>query len=120
LDPTIATLADGLKFGTNDLSSFVYGWDRDGDPQALRDYLAAGLLPGDFTAELDGPVASLMATCIRNARTAKPGIRVSICGRQAASASAARFGAEHQVTPSVPPFQIPVALLASAQANTRN
>ncbi len=115
----LASLADFVSFGTNDLTQFTYGWSRDDlESQILDDYIGAGIIDVSPFETLDeGGVVRLMALAVETARAAKPEIGTSICGehggdpRSVAIASQLRLGSV-----SASPYRVPVARLAAAHA----
>lgn len=115
----LASMADFVSFGTNDLTQFTYGWSRDDlESQILDDYIDAGIIDVSPFETLDeGGVVRLMALAVETARAARPEIGTSICGehggdpRSIAIASQLRLGSV-----SASPYRVPVARLAAAHA----
>ena len=105
-------------FGTNDLTQMTYGFSRDDIGSFLPDYLAKGVLPADpfQTIDQDG-VGELVRLGTERGRSAKPNLKVGICGEHGGEPASIHFcdsvGLDYV---SCSPFRVPVARLASAQA----
>ena len=119
----IATYAEFLSFGTNDLTQTTFGMSRD-DAEAgfLRTYLAEEILPENPFATLDADgVGRLIEMTLEGARTTRPDIEVGVCGEHggdpASIALCDRLGLDYV---SCSPFRVPVARLAAAQAAIRS
>lgn len=128
--PRAALVADGLSvhadffsFGTNDLTQLTYAFSRDDvEVRLLPAYLATGVLPFNPFEQLDqdGVGRLVLMTC-QEARKAKPGIKIGICGEQAGDPASARFLIDAGVDyVSCSPFRVPIARLAVAQALLRS
>jgi len=84
----------------------------------LLKYVEDKILPANPFQELDREgVGKLMQWAVEQGRTAKPGLKVGICGEHGGDPSSIEFChgiGLHYVSCS--PFRVPVARLAAAQA----
>ena len=77
----IAAEAEFFSFGTNDLTQMTYGFSRDDAGKFLREYLDVGLLERDPFVSIDQVgVGQLVAMATKNGRSARPALKVGICG----------------------------------------
>src|SRR5258706_3000936 len=77
----IAAEAEFFSFGTNDLTQMTFGFSRDDIGSFLPHYLEAGILPHDPFATIDAPgVGQLVALGTSRGRTARPRLKVGVCG----------------------------------------
>ncbi|MFF7341858.1 putative PEP-binding protein [Streptomyces sp. NPDC008163] len=119
LASSIARHADFLSLGTNDLTALVWGLSRDdAERHLLPAYQNIGLLAESPFALLDvEAVGELARRVVHDARAVRPGMRLGVCGEQAADAVAVRFFAEAGFDyVSCAPPRVPLARLAAAQA----
>ncbi len=115
----IATVVDFFSFGTNDLTQMTFGYSRD-DAEAhfLLEYVAKGILPNNpfQTIDQDG-VGELIKIAVKKGRATRPKLEIGICGEHGGEPSSIEFAhTAHLNYISCPPFRIPVARLAAAQA----
>lgn len=89
----LATRVDALSLGTNDLTALLWGLSRDdADRQLLPAYRDLGVVEHSPFERLDiDGVGAVIRQVVRDARKVCPGIRIGVCGEQAAEASAVRF-----------------------------
>ena len=117
----IAQHSQFLSFGTNDLTQLTYGFSRDDvEKFVLAAYLEQGLLSVSPFASLDAEgVGALIALAVRDARAARPGIKLGICGEHGGDPSSIEFletlGLDYV---SCSPNRVPIARLAAARATT--
>ena len=114
----IAKEADFFSFGTNDLTQLVYGFSRDDIGKFLGAYQDKRILDRDPFASLDVTgVGQLVEIGTVKGRSAKPKLKVGVCGEHGGDPSSiaffARVGLDYV---SCSPFRVPVARLAAAQA----
>jgi pyruvate,orthophosphate dikinase len=115
----IAEHADFFSFGTNDLTQTTLGFSRDdAEGKFLTHYLDDGILRQNPFETLDqGGVGELMELAVERARSAKPDLRMGICGEHggdpASVAFCHRLGLDYV---SCSPYRVPLARLAAAQA----
>ncbi|RPI24684.1 MAG: pyruvate, phosphate dikinase, partial [Actinobacteria bacterium] len=115
----IATQAEFISFGTNDLTQMTYGMSRD-DAEAgfLIDYLSRDIFSRNPFSSIDERgVGRLMEIALTGARRTRPDIHAGICGEHGGDpdsiAFCHRLGLDYV---SCSPFRVPVARLAAAQA----
>jgi pyruvate,orthophosphate dikinase len=116
----IAEVAEFFSFGTNDLTQMTFGVSRDDAGKFLSLYTSEALdiWPADPFAVLDQDgVGQLVELGVRKGRSARPTLKVGICGEHGGEPSSVKFC--HRVGMdyvSCSPFRVPVARLAAAQA----
>jgi len=115
----ITESADFLSFGTNDLTQMTWGFSRDDAEAAfLPRYLEDGLLEHSpfETIDADG-VGRLIRICVREARRARAGIGIGVCGEHAGNPDSVAFfhraGVDYL---SCSPYRLPVARLEAGRA----
>jgi len=114
----IAKEAEFFSFGTNDLTQMTMGLSRDDAGSFLPEYVRREILPYDpFTVlDVDG-VGALVRLAVEKGRSARPGLKVGICGEHGGEPRSIRFchsvGLEYV---SCSPFRLPIARLAAARA----
>jgi pyruvate,orthophosphate dikinase len=117
----IAGTAEFFSFGTNDLTQTVFGLSRDDTGPVLAAYLALEIWPVDPFVSIDREgVGVLMRMAVAGGRSARPGLKVGICGEHGGDPSSVAFC--HQLGldyVSCSPFRLPIARLAAAQAALR-
>ncbi|MBA2643790.1 MAG: pyruvate, phosphate dikinase [Actinobacteria bacterium] len=115
----IAEEADFFSFGTNDLTQTALGFSRDdAEGKFLTYYLEHGILERNPFEVLDEEgVGDLMRIAVERGRSAKPGIKLGICGEHGGEPRSVTFchrlGLDYV---SCSPYRVPVARLAAAQA----
>ena len=115
----LATLAQFMSFGTNDLTQLTYGFSRDDvEAQLLTAYMEKGLLPVSPFASLDPDgVGALVRMAVEAARRANPQIKLGICGEHGGDPASIelceRLGLDYV---SCSPSRVPGARLAAAHA----
>ncbi|MCA9179287.1 MAG: pyruvate, phosphate dikinase [Planctomycetales bacterium] len=118
----VAEHADFFSFGTNDLTQMTFGYSRDDTGSFLPDYLRKDILHVDPFESLDQTgVGQLVEMGVTKGRSAKPDLKVGICGEHGGDPSSIDFC--HRVGlnyVSCSPFRVPIARLAAAQAALRN
>jgi pyruvate,orthophosphate dikinase len=114
----IAPEADFFSFGTNDLTQTTFGLSRDDAGMFLPFYVENGLLPEDPFVSLDrNGVGQLVKMGCEKGRSARPGIKLGICGEHGGDPASVIFC--HQIGldyVSCSPFRVPIARLAAAHA----
>ncbi len=117
----LAEHADFFSFGTNDLTQMTFGYSRDDIGKFLPFYLERKLLPEDPFAVLDQEgVGELIKTGIERGRRTKKDLKVGICGEHGGEPASVEFC--HRVGMdyvSCSPYMVPIAWLASAQAQIK-
>jgi pyruvate,orthophosphate dikinase len=115
----IAEVSDFFSFGTNDLTQTALGMSRDdAEGKFLTFYLEDGVLERNPFETLDeGGVGELMRIGVERGRSAKPGLKLGICGEHGGDPQSVEIchglGLDYV---SCSPYRVPLARLAAAQA----
>ncbi len=124
LADAIAEVAEFFSFGTNDLTQLTMGLSRDDAGKFLPDYVnenKAAVFKDDPFQSLDTVgVGMLVKWAIQKGRSARPKLKVGICGEHGGEAASVMFC--HDVGMnyvSCSPYRVPIARLAAAQAVIR-
>jgi pyruvate,orthophosphate dikinase len=110
--------AEFFSFGTNDLTQTGLGISRDDYGSFIRVYTESDILPKDpfQVIDFDG-IGGLMQIGVERGRSAKPDLKVGICGEHGGEPDSVKFC--HKIGlnyVSCSPFRVPIARLAAAQA----
>lgn len=114
----IAKTAEFFSFGTNDLTQTAFGISRDDASSFLESYRQKGIIEQDpfVTLDIEG-VGELVRMGSERGRTARPDIKLGICGEHGGDPASIRFCEEVGLDyVSCSPFRVPIARLAAAQA----
>jgi pyruvate,orthophosphate dikinase len=114
----IARTAEFFSFGTNDLTQMTFGYSRDDAGSFLPHYVEHGILPDDpfQTLDVEG-VGELVRTAVERGRSARPDLKVGICGEHGGDPRSVAFCHEAGLDyVSCSPYRVPVARLAAARA----
>ncbi|MBO3116072.1 pyruvate, phosphate dikinase [Winogradskyella sp. DF17] len=114
----IAEKADFFSFGTNDLTQMTFGYSRDDASKFLPIYIEKGILKVDPFEVIDEEgVGQLVKIGTERGRSAKPNLKVGICGEHGGEPTSVEFcyntGMDYV---SCSPYRVPIARLVSAQA----
>jgi len=114
----IAAHADFFSFGTNDLTQTTFGLSRDDSSRFLPNYIERKIVRDDPFQVLDRDgVGQLVRMGTEKGRSAKPNLKVGICGEHGGDPQSIAFCNEIGLNyVSCSPFRVPVARLAAAQA----
>jgi pyruvate,orthophosphate dikinase len=115
----IAAHADFFSFGTNDLTQTALGFSRDdAEGKFLTTYLEDGVLQANPFETLDqSGVGDLMQIAVERGRSARPEIKLGICGEHGGEPKSVAFCHELGLDyVSCSPYRVPLARLAAAQA----
>ncbi len=115
----IAEHADFFSFGTNDLTQTALGFSRDdAEGKFLTHYLEDGILKANPFETLDqSGVGDLMRIAVDRGRSARPELKLGICGEHGGEPKSVAFCHELGLSyVSCSPFRVPLARLAAAQA----
>ena len=114
----IAETAEFFSFGTNDLTQMAFGYSRDDAGKFLPIYVDKGILKNDPFQILDQEgVGQLVAMGTDKGRSARPDLKVGICGEHGGEPNSVEFC--HRVGMnyvSCSPYRVPIARIAAAQA----
>ncbi|MEM9470978.1 MAG: pyruvate, phosphate dikinase, partial [Pseudomonadota bacterium] len=114
----IAGAAEFFSFGTNDLTQTAFGISRDDSARFMNDYVNKGVWERDpfVSIDVDG-VGELVKIGVERGRTARPDIKLGICGEHGGDPASVHFcHAADLDYVSCSPFRVPIARLAAAQA----
>ncbi|HYY34422.1 MAG TPA: putative PEP-binding protein, partial [Gaiellaceae bacterium] len=115
----IAEQADFFSFGTNDLTQTTLGFSRDdAEGKFLTHYLDDRILAANPFETLDKKgVGELIQLAVERARSAKPEVKLGICGEHGGDPASIAFCHEVGLDyVSCSPYRVPLARLAAAQA----
>jgi len=115
----IAEVADFFSFGTNDLTQTTWGFSRDDVEGAFfAEYTALGVLAVSPFETIDQVgVGRLVRMAVAEARAARPGITLGVCGEHGGDPESIRFFHEAGLDyVSCSPFRVPVARLEAGRA----
>jgi pyruvate,orthophosphate dikinase len=114
----IAETAEFFSFGTNDLTQTVYGISRDDSARFLSAYQKAGIFERDPFVSIDVEgVGEMVRIAAERGRTARPGIKLGICGEHGGDPASIKFCREVGLDyVSCSPYRVPIARLAAAHA----
>ena len=113
----IASHAEFLSFGTNDLTQMTYGLSRDDAGSFMSQYVQQNVYVEDpfHTLDVDG-VGELLSIGADRGRLGRKDVVLSICGEHGGSRSAIAFCREQGFDyVSCSPFRVPGARLSAAQ-----
>jgi pyruvate, orthophosphate dikinase len=115
----IAGRAEFFSFGTNDLTQMTFGFSRDDvEGRIMTPYLELRLLPANPFEHLDRDgVGRLVRIATEEGRSARPDLKVGICGEHGGDAESVEFCHEVGLDyVSASPYRVPLARLAAAHA----
>lgn len=114
----IAEGAEFFSFGTNDLTQTTLGISRDDYKSFIGHYQELDIIPSDPFQTIDQPgVGQLMKIGVEKGRSARPGLKIGICGEHGGDPKSVFFCHEIGLDyVSCSPRRIPIARLAAAQA----
>jgi pyruvate,orthophosphate dikinase len=118
----IAREAEFFSFGTNDLTQMTLGFSRDDVGSFVPHYIKEGILEKDPFQVLDRVgVGQLVRMAVEKGRSAKPKLKLGICGEHGGDPSSIEFchivGLDYV---SCSPYRVPIARLAAAHAALKN
>lgn len=118
----LATEAEFMSFGTNDLTQMTCGFSRDDSAVFLKPYVAQKIYDQDPFNSIDQEgVGRIMKLCVTLARAVRKDIDIGICGEHGGDPDSVEFC--HKIglsNVSCSPYRVPIAILAAAQANIRH
>ena len=117
----ISKYADFFSFGTNDLTQTTFGISRDDSGKFLSDYLNNKIFEIDPFISLDqNGVGELIEIASTRGRQVNRKIKLGICGEHGGDPKSIEFCSKTGLDyVSCSPFRVPVAILASAQAELK-
>jgi pyruvate,orthophosphate dikinase len=113
---------DFISFGTNDLTQTTLGLSRDDTAKFISAYTDNDILDYDPFQHLDiKGVGLLVSQTVSKARTAKPSIKIGVCGEHGGDPYSIAFLANLDIDyVSCSPYRVTVASVATAQAGLKN
>ena len=117
----IAEAADFFSYGTNDLTQTTFGISRDDSSKFLQEYVEKSILEKDpfVSIDCDG-VGELIELSSQRGRSAKPDIKLGICGEHGGDPNSIAFCALNKLDyVSCSPYRVPIARLSAAQAEVK-
>jgi pyruvate, orthophosphate dikinase len=117
----VAEEAQFFSFGTNDLTQMTMGFSRDDAGKFLPFYVEHEILPKDPFVSIDvSGVGQLVRMGKEGGRSARPDLKVGICGEHGGDPQSIYFCHEVGLDyVSCSPFRVPIARLAAAQATIK-
>ena len=114
----VASRAEYISFGTNDLTQMTFGYSRDDIASFLPVYLEKKILKVDPFQVLDQHgVGQLVQMAVEKGRSVRPDLKCGICGEHGGEPSSVKFCHRAGLNyVSCSPFRVPIARLAAAQA----
>lgn len=114
----IAKNADFFSFGTNDLTQLTFGISKENVDILMNKYKDSGILTENPFEKLDlQGVGSLIEIAAKSSKTAKPKIKLGVCGNQSSDADSIEFYQRLGLNYiSCEPSKVPEARIAAAQA----
>jgi pyruvate,orthophosphate dikinase len=115
----IASEADFISFGTNDLTQTTLGISRDDAGKFLREYIRHGIFSKDPFALIDkNSVGKLLQMAVSDSRKSNPKIKIGVCGEHAGDPDSIEFFNSIKVDYiSCSAFRVPVAKIAAGKYN---
>jgi pyruvate,orthophosphate dikinase len=117
----IASEADFISFGTNDLTQTCLGISRDDAGKFLRTYMEKGIFFEDpFSSIHEQTVGELLKMAVISSRKHNPTIKIGICGEHAGDPASIKFFNKLKIDYiSCSPFRIPIAKVSAGKYNTK-
>jgi pyruvate,orthophosphate dikinase len=115
----IAQHADFFSFGTNDLTQTTLGFSRDdAENTFMVHYLQANVITFNPFETIDqAGVGKLIRDAAADARAARPGIKLGVCGEHGGDAESVMFFHRAEVDyVSCSPFRVQTARIAAGRA----
>ena len=117
----LAASAEFFSFGTNDLTQTTLGISRDDSSNFMHSYQEQSIYEIDPFISIDiAGVGQLIRLAADHGRTARPDIKLGICGEHGGDPKSIAFCEEVGLDYiSCSPFRVPIARLAAAQATIK-
>ena len=118
----IAKHAEFFSFGTNDLTQTTFGISRDDSGKFLNDYIDNKIFTIDPFVSIDDGVKDLVEIAVSKGKKQNKKIKLGICGEHGGDPKSIKFCSKAGLNyVSCSPYRVPIARLASAQAElTKN
>ena len=115
----LATEAEFMSFGTNDLTQTTLGFSRDDAGRFIPCYVSKNIFEKDPFQTIDQEgVGKIMRISVTKARSVKKDMDMGICGEHGGDPASVKFC--HKIglsNVSCSPYRVPIAILAAAQAS---
>ena len=117
----IASEADFISFGTNDLTQTCLGISRDDAGKFLRTYIEKGIFLEDpFASIHEQTVGELLKMAIASSRKHNPNIKIGVCGEHAGDPTSIKFLSKLKIDYiSCSPYRIPIAKVSAGKYNIK-
>ncbi|WP_440929782.1 pyruvate, phosphate dikinase [Candidatus Pelagibacter sp.] len=116
----IAKHAEFFSFGTNDLTQTTFGISRDDSGKFLNDYIENKIFSIDPFVSIDEGVEDLVEIAVNKGKKVNKKIKLGICGEHGGDPKSIYFCAKIGLNyVSCSPYRVPIARLASAQAEIK-
>tara|TARA_Y100001980_G_C14494976_1_gene271550 strand:- start:205 stop:1149 length:945 start_codon:yes stop_codon:yes gene_type:complete len=116
----IAKHAEFFSFGTNDLTQTTFGISRDDSGKFLNDYLDNKIFSIDPFISIDEGVEDLIQIAVAKGKKQNKKIKLGICGEHGGDPRSINFCSKAGLDyVSCSPYRVPIARLASAQAELK-
>ena len=113
----IARHAEFFSFGTNDLTQTTFGISRDDSGKFLNDYIENKIFQVDPFISIDDGVKDLIEIAVSKGKKQNKRIKLGICGEHGGDPKSIFFCSKVGLNyVSCSPYRVPIARLASAQA----
>ncbi|MDA9731514.1 pyruvate, phosphate dikinase, partial [Candidatus Pelagibacter sp.] len=113
----IAKHAEFFSFGTNDLTQTTFGISRDDSGKFLSDYLDNKIFNIDPFISIDDGVKDLVEIAVLKGKKQNKYLKLGICGEHGGDPKSILFCSKIGLNyVSCSPYRVPIARLASAQA----
>ncbi len=113
----IAKHAEFFSFGTNDLTQTTFGISRDDSGKFLNDYIDNKIFSIDPFISIDEGVEDLIEIAVQQGKKQNKKIKLGICGEHGGDPKSIFFCSRAGLNyVSCSPYRVPIARLASAQA----
>ena len=113
----IAKHAEFFSFGTNDLTQTTFGISRDDSGKFLNDYIENKIFSIDPFISIDEGVEDLVEIAVTKGKKQNKKIKLGICGEHGGDPKSINFCSKIGLNyVSCSPYRVPIARLASAQA----
>jgi pyruvate,orthophosphate dikinase len=118
----LAETMEFFSFGTNDLTQMGFGYSRDDSGVFLKEYVEKKILPSDHFQTIDqGGIGEFIKMTVSRGRSVRKDLKIGICGEQGGDPASVEFCHNAGLNyVSCSPFRVPIAILASAQAQVKS
>ncbi|MEW6012133.1 MAG: pyruvate, phosphate dikinase [Elusimicrobiota bacterium] len=118
----LAETMEFFSFGTNDLTQMGFGYSRDDSGVFLKEYVEKKILPSDPFQTIDQEgIGEFIKMTVSRGRSVRKDLKIGICGEQGGDPASVEFCHNAGLNyVSCSPFRVPIAILASAQAQVKS